>query len=580
MSSSSPHNRRRSHRVVVDLRRRSLALALAETAGEAVRFHDVTRVAIPDAVVEAGESEVAPFCAEALRREIELRGWQGLPAVCLLSGEATSTQSFQLPDMPRADLRRAIELRLADTLHFDVEDAVIDFRRLPGAHEGGAGPMLVAAARRDATEGAIDLLRSAQLRPVAVGAAAESLASLSVTGKSARDREATIHVTIGARASIINLFEGRRLRFSREIETSYSSFVEALTRPILLAGGAMQLEAEQARKLLTECGYPEEERDRELSFGISSSHVQPLLEPVGQRLCAELERSIDYLCGLLSRSRVHSIVLSGAGATLQGLDRMLMEQLRTPVFVRDPVAEAVHHWRLAVCGEVVPSELSEYAAILGTSLGKDQPINLLPPSERLNQQVEAIARVRRHATVPLLGLVTLLSVSAWPVFQTFRSTDDLATRSSEGMQRRLSQLWLVEQQHQALENDHHRLVNLTGGQVNWPGLFQELSTLVPEQAVLDEFNVHWVEGVPQLSLTAHFVEGPEPFGPVANQFSSRLATSPFFLGTAHFEADPPGGASGGSFDVGLPIAAWSPVEASVSRVRSKALSEPNQEASR
>ena len=433
--------------------------------------------------------------------------------------------------------------------------------------------MLVAAARRDATEGAIELLRRALLRPVAVGAAAESLARLSVTGKSARDREATIHVTVGARASIINLFEGRRLRFSREIDTSYSSFVDALTRPILLAGGAMQLEAEQARKLLTECGYPEEGRDRELSYGVWSSHVQPLLEPVGQRLCAELERSIDYLCGLLSSTRVHSIVLSGAGASLEGLDRMLMEQLRTPVFVRDPVAEAVHHWRLAVCGEVVPSELSEYAAILGTSLGKDQPINLLPPSERLNQQIESITRVRRHATLPLLGLVTLLAVSALPVFQTFREADELATSSSEGMQRRLSQLWMGEQKHQALENAHHRLVNLTGGQVTWQSLFQELSTLVPEQVVLDEFHVTWVDGLPQLTLTAHYVEGSEPFGPVANRFSSQLANSPFFLGAAHFEAEPPGRGGVGTFDAGLPMAAWSPLDTSDLEARSNPTTE-------
>ncbi len=580
MKAPSPHNRRQSHRVVVDLRRRNLALALAETAGEAVRFHDITRIDIPDHLVGGDQTELDQFCTEALHREIEVRGWQGLPTVCLLSGEATSTQSFPLPDMPRSDLRRAIELRLADTLHFDVEDAVIDFRRLPGAHESGAGPMLVAAARRDATERAIALLRSAQLRPVAVGAAAESLARLSVTGKSARDREATIHVTIGARASIINLFEGRCLRFSREIETSFSSFVEALTRPILLSGGAMQLEAEQARKLLAECGYPEEGRDRELSFGISSSHIQPLLEPIGQRLSAELERSIDYLCGLLSRTRVHSIVLSGAGASLVGLDRMLKEQLRTPVFVQDPVAEAVHHWRLAVCGDAVPSELSEYAAILGTSLGKDQPINLLPPSERLNQQVESITRVRRHATVPLLALVTLLSASAWPVFQTFREADELATGSSEGMERRLSQLWMREQKRQALENDHHRLVELSGAQMTWQGLFQELSMLVPEQIVLDEFNVIWEDGAPQLTLTARYVEGEIPFGPVASQFSSRLANSPFFLGTAHFEAQPPGAAGGGSLEAGLPIAAWSPLEASALRSHSASPAEPSGEASK
>ena len=557
---------RQTRRVVIDLRQKRLALALAETAGDAVRFYDITRIEVPDEVLQRQDDDIVEFLGETLRREVEARNWQGMPAACLLSGEATSTQSFQLPDMPRPELQQAIELRLSDTLHFDVEEAIIDFRWFEGARASGVGSVLVAAVQRAAADRAVRVMRLGNLRPVSVGAAAESLACLSAAGKVKDDREAMIHVTIGDQASIINLFEGRHLRFSREIEISFSSFVEALTRPILMPGGAMQLDGEQARKLLVECGYPTERGERELSFGVTSSQLQPLLEPIGQRLCAEIERSSDYLCSLLERTRVHSIVLSGAGSRLNGLDRMLMDRLRTPVTLRDPVAEAIYHWRLAVCGDEAPAELSEFAAILGMSLGSREPINLLPQTERLQQQVERVSRVRNYATAPLIALLAIIGFSAWPVYRTLDEARDMATEIHGRMESRIFGLRARQREHQSLESDHTRLVNLRGAVVDWTGLFRELSSVLPSQAVLKQIEVEWVDGNPQLALEAYFVPGLDSFGRVASEVSAGLSASPFFLGTSNFEADPPGRGRRGTFQAGLPIAAWSPLAKSGQRV--------------
>ena len=146
-------------------------------------FYDITRIEVPDEVLQRQDDDIVEFLGETLRREVEARNWQGMPAACLLSGETTSTQSFQLPDMPRPELQQAIELRLSDTLHFDVEEAIIDFRWFEGARASGVGSVLVAAVQRAAADRAVRVMRLGNLRPVSVGAAAESLACLSAAGK-------------------------------------------------------------------------------------------------------------------------------------------------------------------------------------------------------------------------------------------------------------------------------------------------------------------------------------------------------------------------------------------------------------
>ena len=545
--------------LVVELGRESIRMALAETAGDAVRFHGMTEITLEGVDVYECEDAERQLVVDCLRLETRRHGWGGRRAACLLSGDATSTQSFAFPDMPAADLRRAIRLKLADTLHFDVDEACFDARRLEesGAAVGAPRATLVAVAREASVRRAVDMLRRAGLRPFAVGAAAESLANLSQCTSLWDSEEASVHVHVGAHSSIINLFEGRRLRFSREIETAEASFLEALKRPVLTASGALELDVEQARDVLEACGCPVDGEDRRLPHDVRSSEVLPLVEPVAQRLASELERSADYLCSLLGRERVDHVELSGPGGRIRGFDRWLQEHLGVPVRSTDPVERARSHWRLAVCGEE-PGDLASFAPILGFSLGNRQPIDLMPREERLVERFGQISRLRRNVVLPVAAASAGLALVGLPALETYDASASLLEQTEAQLDARIREVEQGLLQSRRAWRELGELRVARGLRPDWEGVFKELAALVPGQARVDSLAVEWIEGRPVLQLSASVDPELQSTEAVSTVLTAGLAGSPFFADVDRVEASLPVAGQGLRFEASLGILAPGP----------------------
>ena len=545
---------RKRRTVVVDYGRGSIKIALAESAQEAVRFHGIKEIPVPRGSASSDDS--AAFAAELLEAEIGRRGWRGMRGACLLSGAATSTQSFIFPPMPREDLRRAIELKLDDTLHFDVAGSSFDFRRMAerlGA-EDGPGLTLVAAARMEAIREGVGALRAAGLRPVAVGAAAESLANLSQCTSLWDSEEASIHVDMGTHSAILNLFEGRRLRLSREIETAGEAFTAALMRPILTEGGPVHLSYAEAEEVKEAAGYPRDGDERALPHGVRSSEILPLMEPVAQRIVAEIERSIGYLCSLLGRSRIDGIVLSGPAGRMKNLDRFLHESLGTSVVYSDPVERAMAHWRLAVSDEN-PPDLASFSAILGYSLGHHEPINLLPPEERNLQVRERVTAVRKAAAPIVAAAGVCLAVAGVPIQRAYGDASDVLQWSETQINSRIEQQAKVLDD-QRLAADALSAVRIARGAVpDWLGIMKELSVILPDGAWITQLDIESTSAGPEVRLLASIHATSEEFHEVSSAMTMALAGSPYFEEVNVVEAALENEGSTGSFEATLRLVA-------------------------
>jgi len=525
MTSNSPVRR---STVVVDLSRGSIKLAVAQATGEAVRFRGITRIGLPAEEVDQAEPDPAQI-ARLIRAEVDRRGWRGMPAACLLSGGATSTQSFLVPSMPAGELREALMLKLGEALHFDLDEACFDFRSVREFDGSGKKQVLTlaAAARKGAVQSAVAVLREAGLRPVAIGSAAESLANLVQHARLCREGEASIHVDMGSSSTILNLFDGRWPRFSREIDTAGEAFTRALMRPILTPRGAVRLTHAQAEEVAVACGCPRESVDRELPHGVRSSEVLPLMEPVVQRLTAEIRRSSDYLCSILERLQVDRIILSGRPARMNGLEAVLAENLNTNVIVTDPVARAKAHWRLAICDDDAPP-LGGFAAILGYSLGNYQPINLLPREERVREVAMHISRVRKGAAPPAIAFGLCLAVAAIPVNETYRGTRSSLRQTVAEIDERLRNDASFVERRERTREAAEEILAARGPVPDFAGILKELAALLGPQAQLTSFSIERSEE----ELTAHFsvtTRGAQhSFETLVTQLSAALGSSPFF----------------------------------------------------
>lgn len=514
--------------MVVDLGRGSIKMAAAEAAGESVRFHGITRLSLSSEDGQRAEPDPAEL-ARRIGAEVERRGWRGMRAACLLSGSATSTQSFLFPKMPGAELRDALALKMRESLHFDLDQACFAFRTVREQEHQGREQvlMLAAAAKREAIERALAVLREAGLQPVAIGSAAESLANLALYARLCREDEVSIHVDVGSTSTILNLFDGRWLRFSREIDCAGESFTRALMRPILSARGAVHLTRSQAEEVKLACGYPHHGRQVDLPHGVHSLEVLPLLEPVTQRLSAEIRRSIDYLCGILERLRVDRILLSGPGGQMSGLDSALEENLDTPVTFTDPVSRAKAHWRLAISDDDAPP-LAGFAAILGYSLGNQQPINLLPRDEKVQELARQVSRVRAGVTPGALGLGLCLAAAAVPVSGTYRAARSALRSTAEGLDQRLRRETTLAEEHERTRLAAEDVLAARGPVPDWAGSMKDLAALLPREARLTSLSVERSAEQLTARLTAETSSADVPFEAQVAELTAALSGSPFF----------------------------------------------------
>ncbi|MFT5051540.1 MAG: type IV pilus assembly protein PilM, partial [Chlamydiales bacterium] len=510
----------RQRTVVVDFSRGSIKMALAETACEAVRFQGITTILVPRASGEtAANGEIAvgstDWIADQIKNEVRRKGWGGMPCACLLSRTATSTQSFQFPAMPDAEMREAIAMKLEETLHFELDQACFDFRRIREYEEGGHARVLalVAAARSDAVTSALQTLRHAGLVPVAIGAAAESLANLASLANLCEE-EATIHVDMGSESTILNLFEGRLLRFSREIDTAGEAITQAFMRPIITPDGIVRLTHEQAEEVKKLAGYPDEDDRVKLPHGLTPEAIRPLVEPVLQRLAGELRRSSSYLCSMLQRGQVDSIVLSGPSGQMKNLDKWLAEAFDTPVTYTDPVARAIAHWRLAVCDQAqsAPAGYAGFAAILGYSLGSHRPINLMPRGERMRQGLQQNARTFRRFTPIAAGVGLCMAAGAVPIHLRYGAIESVYQETQAGQLERLE----TDTKDTAREAgdllEATQIAQARGAVPNWSGLMKEIAAILPKSVQLTEFRVERTDSGAQLAISGAIPKSTTSFG--------------------------------------------------------------------
>jgi hypothetical protein len=323
------------------------------------------------------------------------------------------------------------------------------------------------------------------------------------------------------------MFDGHLLRFSRVIDTAGDAFTEALMRPILSAEGARQLTYEQAEDVKIAAGYPLEDEALDLPHGVAPRDILPLMEPVARRLASELRRSIDYLGGMIGRTGVDRIILSGSAGGMRNLDAVLQDELGTPVTFLDPVARAVAHWRLAICGARA-SATGGYSAILGYSLGGKRPINLLPSEERLDELLNRAARVRRATAPVALSFAVALALVGVPIARNYESARDAMERTATEIDARLRREADLRASYESALARAERAVAARGAVPDWQGMLKELSALLPEAARISEFSVRTVDGATLLSLAARIRASSAPIELVNTQLAVSLGASPFF----------------------------------------------------
>ena len=250
-----------------------------------------------------------PDLSQALREFFSKAGIRTKNVAISLSGQSVVVRYISMPRMSEEELRSSLKYEAEKHIPFELDEVALDCARLErgGALEPGDEneemQVLLVAARKEALDELLGVVRVAGLVPVAVdvdgfalGSAFELSAASSGDGNGLDGVTALIDV--GGSKTSINIVEDGLPSFSREIYLAGKDFTEAISRRM---------------------GVSPEEGDRIKREAASENfEVRECVSPLLGDLAAEIHASIDYFENHHERS-VDSVRISGGSAPLPGL---------------------------------------------------------------------------------------------------------------------------------------------------------------------------------------------------------------------------------------------------------------------
>jgi type IV pilus assembly protein PilM len=282
---------------------RAAELAHTRTGTSLVRLGQVV---LPEGAVRDGEVIDVPAVAAALKQLWKSTGFSHKKVVLGIANRRVLVRDVEVPDMPAADLRKALPFQVQNVLPMPVEQALMDFHPLERATSPAGVPLLrgmLVAAWRDAVETSVAAVQAAGLDPVSVDLS--PFAVLRSMGSGLESEVGTeVLVEIGRNVTTVVVHSTGVPRFVRILLRGGQDITEALAE----RAGVSLGEAEQLK------------RDLGLGADGAQTVVGHAVEAATRSFVDEVRSSIDYYAASNPDHRAEAVVLSGGGALLRGLD--------------------------------------------------------------------------------------------------------------------------------------------------------------------------------------------------------------------------------------------------------------------
>ena len=281
---------------------------------------ELVRVAVvpllADAIVE-GEVMDPGIVAEAIRSLFQELGIKPKNVVTAVGGRDVIIKKIPMDRMKESEARELIRWEAEQHVPFDMDNVELDFQILDPEAEGLQMSVLLVAAKRELVETKVSLLKDIGIDPAVIDVDAFALHNAFEINYPDAMKGIVGLVNIGHEITNVNILDEGVPVLTRDLPVGTRRFREDLQRE-------RGLSSEEAYKLLQ---------------GFEASDVlTPFLLSRGEELAVGVERAAAFLqTSSRSAAGLSRLFLSGGGARIPGLAKVLGERLKMPVQLANPL---------------------------------------------------------------------------------------------------------------------------------------------------------------------------------------------------------------------------------------------------
>jgi type IV pilus assembly protein PilM len=349
--------RRGASSLGVDIGSSSIKVAELDSSGPAI-LNAGTIGPLADNSVE----EVGNALAELVGRK-KFRTKRAVAAVSSTSGGAATARRIFMEhvtaDIKKAELKERVEWEAItrDYIPFPAEEAIVDCQVLGEATKENIPGLWVffVAVHRDLVKNRVDILRAADLTPVAMEIDFSAILGLLSYMDVFPDDEDVAVIDIGATKTSIGVIYRRQLAFYRDISVAGDHITSQIERRLRV----QKQEAEDYK--LTEDLF-EKISDGTDEIWRAASPIESVIEE-RQGLYQQIRECFRYYEGDVANPKLSKVFFSGGTSQLRNLDNFLSHRLVVPI-------ESVHFLdRIPVAAKGDVSEIEGREPIFATAVG-------------------------------------------------------------------------------------------------------------------------------------------------------------------------------------------------------------------
>lgn len=238
-----------------------------------------------------------------------------------VSGHSVIVKNIVLPPMSRDELEESIDWHAEEHIPYDLADVSLDYHIT--SENAEATSVLIAACKRERIDNLKQVIQFAGKQPVVIDVDTFALQNCYEVNYQPNDADVVTLLNIGASTMNVNIVQGNRSLFTRDITVGGSQFTDVLQRSL----GLSYQQAEAVKR-----GVPD------AAEGVEEKAIEPLMDNVMEMVAMEIQKTFDFYRATSEDGGVpvQKILISGGGSKLAGLPDELSTRLELPVEVLDP----------------------------------------------------------------------------------------------------------------------------------------------------------------------------------------------------------------------------------------------------